>query len=126
MARRENAENPIKGLVSGPIGFYHAGVPGSEGHTGHRPSVEGTVLREAVWTTEAVWRERGACKGLDPQIFYPETDEDADTAKRVCAQCHVQTACLEYALQFREREGVWGGTTERERRRIIRQRRRSA
>jgi WhiB family redox-sensing transcriptional regulator len=91
-----------------------------------RPSVEGTVLREAVWTTEAVWRERGACKGLDPQIFYPETDEDADTAKRVCAQCHVQTACLEYALQFREREGVWGGTTERERRRIIRQRRRSA
>jgi WhiB family redox-sensing transcriptional regulator len=91
-----------------------------------RPSVKGTVLREAVWTREAVWRERGACKGLDPQIFYPETDEDADTAKRVCAQCHVQTACLEYALQFREREGVWGGTTERERRRIIRQRRRSA
>jgi WhiB family redox-sensing transcriptional regulator len=92
------------------------------------PSLRETALREAaVWTTrEAVWRERGACKGLDPQIFYPETDEDADTAKRVCAQCHVQTACLEYALQFREREGVWGGTTERERRRIIRQRRRSA
>jgi WhiB family redox-sensing transcriptional regulator len=83
-------------------------------------------LKEAVWTREAAWRERGACKGLDPQIFYPETDEDAEAAKRVCAQCHVQTACLEYALQFREREGVWGGTTERERRRIIRQRRRSA
>jgi WhiB family redox-sensing transcriptional regulator len=91
-----------------------------------RPALREIALREAVWTREAMWRERGACKGLDPQIFYPETDEDADTAKRVCAQCHVQTACLEYALQFREREGVWGGTTERERRRIIRQRRRSA
>ena len=55
-----------------------------------------------------MWRERGACKGLDPQIFYPETDEDADTAKRVCAQCHVQTACLEYALQFREKRGRLG------------------
>jgi WhiB family redox-sensing transcriptional regulator len=121
-------KKPTKGLVSGPIGFYHAGVPGVRGHAGHEAKLEGTALREAaVWTTrEAVWRERGACKGLDPQIFYPETDEDADTAKRVCAQCHVQTACLEYALQFREREGVWGGTTERERRRIIRQRRRSA
>ena len=37
-----------------------------------RPSVEGTVLREAVWTREAVWRERGACKGLDPQIAFSE------------------------------------------------------
>ena len=90
------------------------------------PTVEGSELRAAVWSREAVWRERGACKGLDPQIFYPETDDDADAAKRVCAECHVQTACLEHALQFREREGVWGGTTERERRRIVRQRRKSA
>jgi WhiB family redox-sensing transcriptional regulator len=96
-----------------------------EGPTGSQ-RVKEAALREAVWLTESAWRERGACKGLDPQIFYPETDEEADTAKQVCAQCHVQTACLEYALQFREREGVWGGTTERERRRIVRQRRRSA
>ena len=109
-----------------PMASYHAGVQGPS----QRPkaaTVREPALREAVWSaTETAWRERGACKGLDPQIFYPETDEEADTAKRVCAQCHVQTACLEYALQFREREGVWGGTTERERRRIIRQRRRSA
>jgi WhiB family transcriptional regulator, redox-sensing transcriptional regulator len=119
-------KKPIKGLVTAPNGFYHAGVPGVLGQPGHEAYVEGCELREAVWTQEAVWRERGACKGLDPQIFYPETDEDADAAKRVCSQCHVQTACLEYALQSREREGVWGATTERERRRIIRQRRRSA
>jgi WhiB family transcriptional regulator, redox-sensing transcriptional regulator len=75
---------------------------------------------------ELVWRERGACRGLDPQIFYPETDEEATVAKAVCSGCSVQTACLEFALARREKEGVWGGATERERRRIIRQRRRSA
>lgn len=72
------------------------------------------------------WRELGACRGLAPEIFYPQTDEEADVAKVVCAQCAVQTACLEHALMNREKEGIWGGATERERRRIIRQRRRSA
>lgn len=74
----------------------------------------------------SIWRERGACKGLDPQVFYPESDEEAEEAKTVCRGCSVQTACLEHALAAREKEGVWGGATERERRRIIRQRRRSA
>lgn len=72
------------------------------------------------------WRSKAACNGLDPQIFYPETDEDAEVAKAVCGGCPVQGACLEYALARREKEGVWGGCTERERRRIIRQRRRTA
>ena len=47
-------------------------------------------------------------------------------AKAVCAMCHVRTACLEYALASRERDGVWGGATEKERRRLLRQRRKSA
>jgi WhiB family redox-sensing transcriptional regulator len=47
-------------------------------------------------------------------------------AKEICDECDVRVACLEYALAMRERDGVWGGATERERRRIIRQRRRSA
>jgi WhiB family transcriptional regulator, redox-sensing transcriptional regulator len=72
------------------------------------------------------WRDRGACRGLDPQVFYPETDEEAPVAKSICNQCQVQTMCLEYALAYREKEGVWGGATERERRRILRQRRRTA
>jgi WhiB family redox-sensing transcriptional regulator len=59
-------------------------------------------------------------------VFYPDDDDDASEAKRVCAQCQVKVTCLEYALSFREKDGVWGGATERERRRIIRQRRRSA
>jgi WhiB family redox-sensing transcriptional regulator len=72
------------------------------------------------------WRRRAACRGIEPEIFYPVSEEEAEEAKAVCAQCEVRQACLEFALNNRERDGVWGGATERERRRIIRQRRRSA
>ncbi len=73
------------------------------------------------------WRRQAACKGLDPSIFYPADDDDECLdAKAVCAQCPVIDPCLEHALTIREKVGIWGGCTERERRRIIRQRRRSA
>jgi WhiB family transcriptional regulator, redox-sensing transcriptional regulator len=72
------------------------------------------------------WRGLGACRGLDPGVFYPETDEEAEVAKAVCGECDVRLTCLEHALAHREKQGVWGGATERERRRIIRQRRRTA
>lgn len=74
------------------------------------------------------WRSKAACAGLETSIFYPDPDleEEALPAKAVCAECAVREACLEYALGHREKDGVWGGCTERERRRIIRQRRRSA
>lgn len=72
------------------------------------------------------WRKRAACQGVDPDVFYPVSDDDAETAKSICAQCTVREACLEYALAYRERDGVWGGATERERRRILRHRRKTA
>lgn len=72
------------------------------------------------------WRQRAACRGVDPDVFYPTSDEEADEAKSICGACPVRESCLEYALANRERDGVWGGATERERRRIIRQRRKSA
>ncbi|MDP9071788.1 MAG: WhiB family transcriptional regulator [Actinomycetota bacterium] len=59
-------------------------------------------------------------------MFYPASDEEAEEAKAICATCPVRQACLEHALANRERDGVWGGATERERRRMIRQRRKSA
>ena len=72
------------------------------------------------------WRQKGACRGLDPAIFYPVSEEEAAEAKAICATCTVREACLEFALANREHEGVWGGATEKERRRMIRQRRKSA
>ena len=72
------------------------------------------------------WRKHAACRGVDPDIFYPFSEEEAEEAKAICASCAVNETCLEYALSNRERDGVWGGATERERRRMVRQRRRSA
>ena len=72
------------------------------------------------------WRNRAACRGVDPDVYYPVSEEDAGVAKAICAECPVRETCLEYALANRERDGVWGGATERERRRMIRQRRKSA
>ena len=72
------------------------------------------------------WRSKAACQGLDPEIFYPLDDEESEEAKAVCAECPVRESCLEHALGHREKDGVWGGATERERRRMIRQRRRTA
>jgi WhiB family redox-sensing transcriptional regulator len=74
------------------------------------------------------WQSKAACRGLDAAIFFPDPDVDDEAlpAKAVCAECAVRESCLEYALGYREKDGVWGGATERERRRIIRQRRRSA
>jgi WhiB family transcriptional regulator, redox-sensing transcriptional regulator len=75
---------------------------------------------------ELLWRRHAACRGLDPEIFYPALDDDVEDAKAVCASCVVQERCLEFALQVREKDGVWGGATEKERRRILRQRRRAS
>ena len=72
------------------------------------------------------WRQRGACRGLDAAIFYPASDEEAGEAKAICARCPVREPCLEFALSTRESDGIWGGATERERRRLLRQRRKRA
>ncbi|MHB8262311.1 MAG: WhiB family transcriptional regulator [Acidimicrobiales bacterium] len=79
--------------------------------------------------TGLAWRKQAACRGMSTVIFYPDPEgpeEDIVSAKAVCEQCPVRETCLEHALTNRERYGIWGGTTERERRRIIRQRRKSA
>ena len=74
------------------------------------------------------WRSIGLCRGSDTLVFYPPSDEDslAEEAKTICGMCAVRQPCLEFALATREKHGVWGGLTERERRRMLRQRRRSA
>jgi WhiB family redox-sensing transcriptional regulator len=78
-----------------------------------------------VSVQELKWWDLGACRGLDASVFYPDDDEGADVAKAVCNDCCVKEACLDHALSVREKAGVWGGATERDRRRMIRQRRRT-
>ena len=65
----------------------------------------------------------GSCRGMDPEVFFPDRGESLAPAKAICADCIVRDECLEYALDNRERFGVWGGTSERERRRLRRARR---
>ena len=65
------------------------------------------------------WKAEGACRDHDPDVFFPDRGEDADTAKRICAGCTVRRECLTYALTTpRERNGIWGGTSGRERRKL--------
>jgi WhiB family redox-sensing transcriptional regulator len=69
------------------------------------------------------WMGNGKCKDLDPTIFFPNDWVGVQVAQRICADCPVKSPCLEYALANRVDHGVWGGASERERRRILRQRR---
>jgi WhiB family transcriptional regulator, redox-sensing transcriptional regulator len=76
-----------------------------------------------VGSVEAEWMEEGKCRDLDPAVFFPNDGLGVQVAQRICAECPVKGPCLEYALTNRVDHGVWGGTSERERRRILRQRR---
>lgn len=72
------------------------------------------------------WTALAACQYTDVDAFFPEKGESPAPAKRVCASCEVRAECLEYALEGRIREGVWGGTTERQRRPLLAERERAA
>lgn len=70
----------------------------------------------------APWTDYAACAGVDPELFFPGRGESLRPARAVCARCVVRAQCLEHAITNEEHHGVWGGTSERERRRIRRQR----
>src|ERR671923_144147 len=96
------------------------------------PRVYMTVSREASTvhefdvldmtdTEELTWQERALCAQTDPEAFFPEKGGSTREAKKVCRSCEVRAECLEYALEHDERFGIWGGLSERERRRLKRQ-----
>ena len=70
--------------------------------------------------TEEQWQERALCAQTDPEAFFPEKGGSTREAKRICMGCEVRDECLEYALANDERFGIWGGLSERERRRLKR------
>ncbi len=66
------------------------------------------------------WKDRALCAQTDPEAFFPEKGGSTRDAKRVCSGCDVRAECLTFALSNDERFGIWGGLSERERRRLKR------
>lgn len=84
-----------------------------------------TITRHAKYEDTQVdlsWQAQANCVGVDPDIFFPERGASTKEAKAICAACSVREDCLEYALANGEKFGIWGGTSERERRRLRRAR----
>lgn len=80
----------------------------------------GDIISQEAWDRGS-WRENANCKGINPNLFHPERGAngyDITAAKTVCFGCLVRQQCLEYALENNEQIGIWGGLSERERRRI--------
>ena len=81
-----------------------------------------TWTRTVDWDLDD-WRTRSSCRDTDPDLFFPvgttglALDQIA-AAKAVCSACEVQAACLEFALATNQESGVWGGTSEEERRKL--------
>jgi WhiB family transcriptional regulator, redox-sensing transcriptional regulator len=84
-------------------------------------------VRSPSWmapaTADDAWRLDALCAETDPEAFFPDKGGSTREAKRVCVGCAVRSECLEYALANEERFGIWGGLSERERRRLRLQRR---
>jgi WhiB family redox-sensing transcriptional regulator len=87
--------------VLGVAGGFDAGLPGADEEQG--------------------WQERALCAETDPEAFFPEKGGSTREAKKICTGCEVRSECLEFALSNDERFGIWGGLSERERRRLRRQ-----
>ena len=88
----------------------------AEGQT----ETETPAHRRGDFTT---WMTRARCRGMNPAVFFPTDGAGFEAARRVCLECPVRAECLEYALANHIDQGAWGGTSERERRRILRRRR---
>jgi WhiB family redox-sensing transcriptional regulator len=100
--------NPILHSGTAQAGAPPAALP-HRGRTGRTPE-------------ERSWQDQANCLGVDPDLFFPERGASTREAKEVCRGCVVREECLEYALTNGEKFGIWGGMSERERRRLRRAR----
>jgi WhiB family transcriptional regulator, redox-sensing transcriptional regulator len=86
------------------------------------------ALAVAAGDRDTAWLHRAACRHVDPELFFPDSDvrptrAQVEAAKKVCRRCPVRGTCLSRALDNGQEAGIWGGTTEEERRRLRRPRR---
>ncbi|MBM3683144.1 MAG: WhiB family transcriptional regulator [Actinobacteria bacterium] len=79
-------------------------------------------MRNVIENEDLTWQRLANCLGVDPDLFFPERGASTREAKEVCRGCVVRESCLEFAITNGEKFGIWGGLSERERRRIRRAR----
>ena len=108
-------DDPFTGTFPGFWAYY------SHAQSGR---LDGGPTKEIRMDTN--WMARGNCATQHPDTFFPSDGVGVEVAKRICEGCPVQERCLEYALRNRIDHGVWGGCSERQRRRILRARRLAA
>ncbi|MEN9750965.1 MAG: hypothetical protein RLZZ600_12 [Actinomycetota bacterium] len=82
------------------------------------PGVRPTIVEDDE--TQLSWQADALCAQTDPESFFPEKGGSTREAKKICSSCEVRGECLEYALANDERFGIWGGLSERERRKLRR------
>ncbi|UYN82552.1 MAG: WhiB family transcriptional regulator [Microcella sp.] len=101
---------------------YRNSVPGDWFVDPVRLGVPGVRRRSALDDDDnaLAWQADALCAQTDPEAFFPEKGGSTRDAKKICTSCEVKTECLEYALQNDERFGIWGGLSERERRKLRR------
>lgn len=80
----------------------------------------------ALGSADYTWRNEAVCKDTDPELFFPvgttgQALLQIDRAKEVCDECPVKVRCLDFAIETNQDSGIWGGTSEEERRNIRRQ-----
>jgi WhiB family transcriptional regulator, redox-sensing transcriptional regulator len=80
------------------------------------------TLIEALAVDELSWQDYANCRGADADLFFPERGASTRRAKAICKACEVKGKCLDYAIDNGEKFGIWGGLSERERRRVRRER----
>jgi len=80
------------------------------------------LIDQMIQPGDRPWQRQANCMGVDPDLFFPERGASTREAKEVCRGCVVREDCLEFALANGEKFGIWGGLSERERRKIRRRR----
>ena len=101
---------------------YRPSVPGDWYVDPVRLGVPGLRPADTELENPLSWQSDSLCAQTDPEAFFPEKGGSTRDAKKICTTCEVKAQCLEYALQNDERFGIWGGLSERERRRLRRSR----
>ena len=110
----------LKGYVEGTTRFQTPGAQVNE-------ISQGAARMWAVpISDERPWVVFGACRDADPDLFFPTSRDSSDKAMAICGSCPVQPECLDYAFDAGERFGIWGGLTEKDRRKARARMRRSA